>query len=50
MVFRNGGRLGDNISFYCDGAELEIVYTFVYLGVRFTTGGSFREPQNCLAG
>ena len=50
MVFRKGGRLRDNISFYYDGAELEIVNKFVYLGVTFTTGGSFHETQNCLAG
>ena len=36
MVFRKGGRLRDNISFYYDGAELEIVNKFVYLGVIFT--------------
>ena len=50
MVFRKGGRLRDNISFYYDGAELKIVNKFVYLGVTFTTGGSFHETQNCLAG
>ena len=50
MVFRKGGRLRDNISFYYDGAELEIVHKFVYLGVTFTTGGSFHDTQNCLAG
>ena len=50
MVFRKGGRLRDNISFYYDGAELEIANKFVYLGVTFTTGGSFHETQNCLAG
>ena len=47
MVFRKGGRLRDNISFYYDGAKLEIVNNFVYLGVTFTTGGSFHETQNC---
>ena len=53
MVFRKGGRLRDNISFYTvyyDEAELEIVNKFVYLRVTFTTGGSFHETQNCLAG
>ena len=50
MVFRKGGRLRDNISFYFDGVELEIVNKFVYLGVTFTTGGSFHETHNCLAG
>ena len=49
MVFRKGGRLRDNISFNFDGAELEIVNTFVYLGVTFTSGGSLHESQNCLA-
>ena len=49
MVFRKGGRLRDNISFYYDGAELEIV-NFVYLGATFTTGGLFHETQNCLTG
>ena len=38
------------MSFYYDGAELEIVNKFVYLGVTFTTGGSFHETQYCLAG
>ena len=50
MVFRKGGRLWDNISLYYVRAELEIVNNFVYLGVTFTTGGSFHETQNCLAG
>ena len=50
MVFRKGRRLPNNISFYYDGAELEIVNKFVYLGVTFTSGGSFHETQNCLAG
>ena len=50
MVFRKGGRLWDNIPFYYDRAELEIVNKFVYLGATFTTGGSFHETQNCLAG
>ena len=39
MVFRKEGRLRDN-KFYYDGAELEIVNKFVYLGVTFTTVGS----------
>ena len=50
MIFRKGGRLWDNISFYYDRAELEICNKLVYLGVTFTTGGSFHETQNCLAG
>ena len=50
MVFRKGGRLKDSISFYYEGVGLEIVYKFVYLGVTFTTRGSFYETQKCLAG
>ena len=50
MVFRKGGRLLDNISFYYDEAEREIVNKFVCLGVTFKTGDSFHETQNCLAG
>ena len=50
MIFRKGGRLQDNISFYYDGAELEIVNKFVYLGVTITTGGSFHETQISLGG
>ena len=50
MVFRKGGKLRDNISFYYYGAELEIVNKFVYLGVTFTAGGSYHETQNFLAG
>ncbi|MCG8047974.1 MAG: reverse transcriptase family protein, partial [Candidatus Thiodiazotropha endolucinida] len=50
MVFRKGGRLSENLHFYYDGNELEIVNKFVYLGITFTTGGSFHETQNSLAG
>ena len=50
MVFRKGGILRDNISFYFDGTELEIVNKFVYLGVTFTSGCSLHETKNCLAG
>ncbi len=30
--------------------EIEIVNTFSYLGILFTTGGSFSETQSVLAG
>ena len=30
--------------------SLKLLNKFVYLGVTFTTGGSFLETQNCLAG
>ena len=50
MVFRRGGILPRNLVFYYDGEPLEIVFKFKYLGVVFTTGGSFSEAQNTLAG
>ena len=50
MVFRKGGRLRDNISFYYDVPELEIVNKLVYLDDTVTTRGAFHKTQICLAG
>ena len=51
MDFRKGGILPRNLSFIFDNAVLESVKKFTYLGVVFTTGGSFTEiVQNILAG
>ncbi|MCG7867658.1 MAG: reverse transcriptase family protein, partial [Candidatus Thiodiazotropha taylori] len=50
MVFRKGGILPRNLMFYYDGVALEITKQFKYLGVVFTSGGSFAEAQNTLAG
>jgi len=50
MVFRKGGRLSNNISFSYNNEEIEIVTKFRYLGVVFSTSGSFTEAQNSLAG
>ena len=50
MVFRKGGMLPRNMSFYYNGERLEIVKEFKYLGMVFTTGGSFAETQNTLCG
>ena len=36
--------------FTYDELEVEIVRKFTYLGIVFTTGGSFSETQNALAG
>ena len=49
-VFRRGGILPRNLIFYYDGEPIEIVSKFKYLGVVFTSGGSFSEAQNTLAG
>ena len=50
LVFRKGGILPRNIPFTYNGAPLEIVKSFKYLGIVFTVGGSFSEAQNTLAG
>ena len=39
-----------NLSFSFDNTVLEIVNNFTYLGIVFTTWGSFTETQNTLAG
>ena len=50
MIFRKGGMLRRNLAFFYDGELLEIVSKFKYLGIVFTSGGSFSEAQNTLAG
>lgn len=50
IVFRKGGRLPQNLNFYYDGYPLEIVNKFSYLGIVFTTGGSFSETHKTLSG
>ena len=50
MVFRKGGMLPRNLIFYYNGVALEIVKEFKYLGIIFTSGGSFSEAQSTLAG
>jgi hypothetical protein len=42
--------LQSNISFSYNGNPVEIVCKFTYLGIVFTTGGSFSEAQSTLAG
>ena len=49
-VFRKGGQLLRNLKFYFSNVELSIADSFSYLGVVFTTGGSFSLAQNTLAG
>ena len=50
MVFRKGGVLSRNLVFYFNGVVLEIMKEFKYLGIVFTSGGSFSEAQNTLTG
>ena len=41
VVFRKGGNLGQNDKWFYGGSEIEIVNSFTYLGVVFSSGGSF---------
>ena len=50
VVFKKGGILSRNLSFYYNEQQFEIVNKFRYLGLVFTVGGSFSEAQNTLAG
>ena len=50
MVFRSGGILPRDLKFYYNDVELSIVNNFSYLGIVFSTGGSFSECHKTLAG
>ncbi len=50
MVFRKGGLPRSEIQFLYNGIHLEIVKHFQFLGVVFSTGGSFTEAQTTLSG
>ena len=49
LIFRKGGILPRQLEFIYEGSPIEIVKHFKYLGIVFTTGGSFSEAQNTLA-
>ena len=50
LIFRKGGTLPRNLVFMYEHQVIEIVKTFKYLGIVFTTEGSFSEAQNMLTG
>ena len=50
MIFRRGGILPRDLKFYYNEIELAIVNKFSYLGIVFSTGGSFSVCQETLAG
>ena len=50
MIFRKGGANKRNLSFTYSGVVIELVKQFTYLGVVFTTGGSFSETHDALSG
>ena len=50
LIFRKGRLPQREIIFYYNENELEIVKHFQFLGVVFSTGGSFTEAQTTLSG
>jgi len=50
MVFRKSGRLAALTQLYYNNGELEVVGKCTYLGIVFSTGGSFSDSQNALSG
>ena len=50
MIFQKGGTNRRNVKFDYNGVNIDIVNKFTYLGVVFTTGGSFSETHDALAG
>ena len=50
IVFRKGGILPRNLIFYYGDQIINIVSKFSYLGVVFSSGGSFSNCQSTLAG
>ena len=49
MVFRKRGRLPNNLNFIYNNVNIEIVNTFCYLGIVFTSGGSSFEIHKTLS-
>jgi hypothetical protein len=50
MIFRKGGRYQNDLQFRYNGETLDIVSTFNYLGIVLSSGGSFTQACNTLAG
>ena len=49
VVFRNGGRIGDNENWLYDGNTLETVDQFIYLGMLLCYNGKFYQTQKHIA-
>jgi hypothetical protein len=49
IVFTRGGRLQHNLKFFYDGEELQIVNSYIYLGVCVSSSGVFHRAaeQSC---
>ena len=49
VVFRNGGKIHNNVKWSYSGENVEIVDLFVYIGVMFNFNGKFFVTQKQLA-
>ena len=49
VVFRNGGRLARSDRFFIDNKKLEIVSSFKFLGLTFSSGHSWNAAHKTLA-
>ena len=49
LVFRKGHRLPRDLKFHYNNAELDMVNTFVYLGIVFSHTGIFTNAQRTIA-
>ena len=45
MVFKDGGQWPQRLNCIYGGDQIDIVNKFSYLGIVFTTGGSFHNAQ-----
>ena len=45
MIFRKGRRISNELFFTYGDMEMEIMSKYTYLGIVFTSGGSFNDPQ-----
>jgi len=50
LIFKKGGQNRRNLKFYYKGNTVEIVNSLTYLGIVFTTGGSFSLTYDALSG
>ena len=50
IIFRKSGRIPNNLMFYYDNSIIEIVNRYSYLGIVFSSGGSFMEAHKTLSG
>jgi hypothetical protein len=50
MIFRKSGRNRQNLEFIYQNSAIEVVNSFSYLGIVFSTGGSFQSTCETLSG